>query len=771
MDITQQNRNINQYRKDSIIFEERNQANQIALLVKGRVVMESAGVRDVLLPGSFLGIQDVFAKNHLCTYRALEDTILYTMKIENEAQLYEKITSNPDYCGLAVASMCKQLSTLSGNNEDLYNSALNAYNGIVQYGMLFEKYANSIKIDKNTILKTKAIKEPEKLDVGEELEYYNEISTFTLESIRGYFSQGKIIVCKHIREMAKLYHGLTAINQQLNLYLTSALEILAGNTQDAVFYHYTELAKTFHVRGKEIAPLLQAIEHIIESAKEYKDVIEGTSNKSLYMDFNSMEQVYIQILTGAASEVRPTQKDEMSEGQVLQQCTGALDIILSYAELDLETMSNFKNNMKAFLNLKNRLSIDDSVRTLRHKITADFYHIYEKVFIKAYEDPNQPLAVQFFLKYGFMEETLLEPEQILKLYQISTYTQEGRFKVYSMYDWLLMIYNMEREPSKNEFDLDYPAYLKEELIARRITREEYNEQIDDRNLRLHFEIVNFFQNTNRIANTKITTFLPVLHKDLFYGAIERFWVGAHKIEAALQRVMDVDYSLFYREVGYTNREKKIDKEYIMMEVLPEFILAPTVGSGGVMWQTHSGYEKDTPARIVLPMFMDGNLQDVMLKLCGKFRWEMCRAVQGAVWNSIKYRSLTSEYSDYLQFYRKNRELSDEKKEKIKLQLQKCNNRSADVFVIDYEAWIKGESQGAVRLNKVVRRILAFYCPFEKSIRNRIMVQPLFTEPFQAFELERQKKVREISNHYKALQNKQIEITKEMMDSLNFYQDL
>ena len=59
-----------------------------------------------------------------------------------------------------------------------------------------------------------------------------------------------------------------------------------------------------------------------------------------------------------------------------------------------------------------------------------------------------------------------------------------------------------------------------------------------------------------------------------------------------------------------------------------------------------------------------------------------------------YKSLTSEYSDYLQFYRKNRDLSEEKKDKIKLQIQKGRNNSSEIFVIDYEAWINYESKGA-----------------------------------------------------------------------------
>ena len=111
------------------------------------------------------------------------------------------------------------------------------------------------------------------------------------------------------------------------------------------------------------------------------------------------------------------------------------------------------------------------------------------------------------------------------------------------------------------------------------------------------------------------------------------------------------------------------------------------------------------------------------KVCGQFRWELCRTIEGTAWNNITYKSLTSEYSDYLQFYRKNRDLSEEKKDKIKLQIQKGRNNSREIFVIDYEAWINYESKGAIKLNKVVREILATYCPFSKSMQEQISKQP------------------------------------------------
>ncbi len=43
--------------------------------------------------------------------------------------------------------------------------------------------------------------------------------------------------------------------------------------------------------------------------------------------------------------------------------------------------------------------------------------------------------------------------------------------VYTMYEWLKSIYIGKNEPSKNEFDLDYPAYLADLRRNGTITKE------------------------------------------------------------------------------------------------------------------------------------------------------------------------------------------------------------------------------------------------------------------------------------------------------------
>ena len=171
---------------------------------------------------------------------------------------------------------------------------------------------------------------------------------------------------------------------------------------------------------------------------------------------------------------------------------------------------------------------------------------------------------------------------------------------------------------------------------------------------------------------------------------------------------------------------------------------PNVGTRGIAWQEIEGRKRTTPARMMVSVFQMEDLTNILVRLTGDFRWEMCKRVQGARWNDISEASLTSEYFDYIQFYRKNRELSADAKDKIKLSMQKAKNSYKEMFIRDYEAWVLYEGVGSPRLNKVARNILFTYCPFKKEVREKIGANPLYKQPMEKYNIMNSKNQRRIS---------------------------
>ena len=155
------------------------------------------------------------------------------------------------------------------------------------------------------------------------------------------------------------------------------------------------------------------------------------------------------------------------------------------------------------------------------------------------------------------------------------------------------------------------------------------------------------------------------------------------------------------------------------------------------------------------------------RLTGEFRWEMCKRVQGARWNDMSERSLTSEYFDYIQFYKKNNELTPDAKDKIKSAMQKAKNSYKEMFVRDYITWIVYEGNSSPRLNKVARNILFTYCPFSKEIRTKLRANPLYKDILDRYDILNAQKLHHMSNLYQKIQNGGFPIPEEIAAQKKF----
>ena len=408
---------------------------------------------------------------------------------------------------------------------------------------------------------------------------------------------------------------------------------------------------------------------------------------------------------------------------------------------------------------------------LRKKLNVLFYEIYEKCFFAAMEKGGDiPVVLEMYLNFGYMDPGALGEDNTNSLYEISAHMdlcQSGH--IFTIYEWLKAIYRGEKEPSKNEFDMDFPTYLNDMYRTGELKKEEVEERKGDVTAKVKFEISNMFKVVNRLTNGNITMFCPVLSGKDMINLPEKMLVTASKIDEALDEIRKVDYSVFYRELTNHGLQYEMRNEVLMHEILPDVILMPNVGSRAMMWQETASIRNDTPARFMLPIFTSADVNEMMLEITGRYRWEICRKIQGVHWNDLRDPSLTSEYSDYLQFYRKNRELSAETREQIKGALVRAKNNYREVFVKDYQNWIKYEAKGGFRLNKYVRRIAFTYCPFSKGIREELKSNPMFGESIAKHEGAMRQKHKRLEALYEKYKQSGGEVTPEMKENLHYYQ--
>jgi Cyclic nucleotide-binding domain. len=766
---------VNQFLKGSNIYTEGEPVSSIAMIIKGRVLMHNDGTKIFMGSGAFLGVNDLYLGRYQSTYTAYDDLILYIFSVNQVDELESVLTTNKDYHGIMVASFYKTIYEL----DQVYQGLIQ--NGVEIYQYLMTNYQNLLEsVKKNGIdfkqserINLLAMPESEIELIRDKIEYYNACKNLPIDAVKMFYSFGNAVTLYQLEDQAAIINQqIEELKELANSFLNMA-GCLVDETDSCLFAMITRLSiYTDNIGGMQLIDILDSIIEQVNKAELFSERFLG---KKLKVNRKTMEEGYHILLTSEMKSAtgedkgQAYSKDEMQKA--LSEIKDAYAKILDYSGIEESKAEEMKKTMNYFNQLKDKTSSDDSARMIRRQLMENHYEIYQLVFMRAYQEENSSRLIEMFLRYGFADERLLTDEQALSLYYLKNEQPEnGLCNVYDIKDWLTMIYEGKKEPSKNEFDLEYPEMLADMKKRGQLSEKDMKIWLLDPEKKLTYEIQNMFRYNNRTTNGQLSSFVPILHKDQWAGDIKRYYLTSAKVNETLSEIIKVDYSAFAREMVYSSKEKNITKEYIIKKIYPDIILMPNVGSNGVMWQEISGKRRDSAGRFMLPIFTEVSLKTNLVRIIGRFRWELCRTIEGSAWNDITLKSLTSEYSDYIQFYRKNKELSEEKKEKIKMQIQRGRNNSREIFVLDYEQWILYESIGANKLNKIVREIMSTYCPFEKELRESIKNQPVYGEAMVRFYRDKMKKIREIEGRYRALQKDKIELTQELLVTLDFYKN-
>ena len=144
-------------------------------------------------------------------------------------------------------------------------------------------------------------------------------------------------------------------------------------------------------------------------------------------------------------------------------------------------------------------------------ITEAYYAVYEIAIFKAVKTKQLTPILELFFQFGVMDLELAGKDNIEGLLDILEQIQSIKDEsVFTMYQWFQAIYQGVREPSKNEFDLDYNEYLLQQRKEHRITKEEEKELKLNQDKKLTYELHNMFRSTNRATLRKNYDILPII---------------------------------------------------------------------------------------------------------------------------------------------------------------------------------------------------------------------------------------------------------------------
>lgn len=772
---------VNRIPKGTLIYAQDKEADSFSIILKGTVLVYNSGIKLLLREGDLIGTSDLCMGYYHMNVYAMEDTALFTIGAKSVEELEAILEEKPKQRGTVLLGMLRYLDEVYKIEQALRKEADLLYGIAKKAEKELGKLKSQMGEKKDKVSALEEIGEVPAADPAEEAEkmYYIETISIPIYIQEEFYSYSAYVCNYHVRELAMLAKDTTEFCMDLSEYCIKLAEILFSEKDENCLYKQTvRLGISAAKTGISTQPFLSLLDMIAEKLKETESAIQAKTGTKATGKQAAMQQVKA-VLSKAehASEGEISVESAVKyaaadKNKMAKDLSHSFEKLLRYADYDTEKAEDFKGMMEAFLMMKDKGDTSDGARKIRRNLTEHFYTVYELIFRKAYKSKSVPKVVDLFLNFGYMDERLLEKEQLLELYHLDTsFPEKKPCPVYTIREWLCRIYEGKEEPSKSEFDLEYGEALREKKKSGEITDAELKKMEIDQEAKLSYEIRNMFRYNNRLVSGQVSSFVPILYRDLFIGHMESALVTAQKINQWISEIIRIDYSAFYREMLYENREKKIERESIMVEVFPNMILLPTYGSNIVMWQEIAGKKRKERGRILLPVFAESDLNDDMIKAVARFRWELCRTVQGMAWNDITEKSLTSEYCDYIQFYKKNRSLSEDKKEKLKVQIQKGKGNTREVFALDYLAWVKGESQGSVRLNKVAREMLATWCPFAREIREKLVQQPIFEEAFFRYNRDKMKKVKELESRYRMIENNRGEIVEELQTTIRYYKEL
>lgn len=730
-----------EFTQGETIYEAGQKIDALYMIMRGTASASYPGGRHILKTGDIIGLCEVNGASAFMNYKAEEKLSVHVYPYQN-GDLSALFETGGDVDKYFRASFFRQFNMILGQYKLLKNEC----NGLYEYFTgLYQEYVSLC--GKYSI------------SPGEPANY-GEFTRPTMEEdvpawINGYYSTLEQMmttwdynvtdhdfVCGFLQRASWDIHSIVYTSKEMLRYRKNICGYLMNESGldllGLMAGLYGRMVRVTGTEGEDAVRLLRNMNDVLRQLEQ-----RGYAEQDFFRARKKEISMQAELL-----EKRYAQKEtaEEQEQNLTAELSGSLEKILAFAGCEAELTDAFRKHIQEYKKTNNKNGTEDDIRLLRQQITKEFNKLYTDAFLKSVKEPVIPTVVKMFFNFGYVDEELAGMENAAYLYRIAdrlpTAPDRG---IYSFYEWLMAIYNGYKEPSRNEFDMDFTGYLQEQKRSGKLTAEEVTKLLHDNTAKVKYELENVFPSVNKVSFGRISTFCPVFAEHHVIKSLDSALVSEEKIEDIITNIRKKDFGAYCRETLYSNPDQGVAREFINVEVLPDVILTPNVGTRGIMWQEIEGKRRTTPARMMMSIFQLEDLALIFIRLTAEFRWEMCKRIQGARWNDVSERSLTSEYFDYIQFYRKNNDLSTEAKERVKTDLIRAKNSFKEMFVMDYTQWILFESNGAPRLNKVARAILFNYCPFAKEVREKLKANPMYKEIVERYEVHTGQKKHRLDN--------------------------
>ena len=703
------------FKENTIIIEAGTPGDTFYIIAEGNVDAIAGGKHIPLKKGDIIGIFDLVEESHICTYVATSPVNAMPYQFVNTKGLLAMLEKQADLRKLLLSSLNRNINALLAAYKESIESTNELYTYLKNMHSQYQELCLALSLNAKTLPFEEELSESQFTDELPfwMLEYYADIRkilTGTQESASTNFVYGYLE-----RAGADIADIVSLLNQNTDMESALAGYLLGEDSLD-----YYDLFTDLYFRARTNNCDLTIIGAMIASLEE-KIRSTGLVDEALIADRTKAFTT-----RSTATTITPG-SSAANDTLIASELENSLSTILEYADSLPTTAAEFRKAVEAYIAVPDRSSTEKEVDLTRKQIVKLFYVIYNDCMQSAVKSSYVPTIIKMFLNFGFVDAKLCGMDNAISLYKLTeSFKGDEEKGIYTTLEWFKCIYEGKKMPSRNEFEQDYTMYVRSLFKEGKITKEGESQMLDDPNERVLYELNNMFPSVNKITFGRILTFCPVLTEENLIREPESILLTADKINDIICKYNEIDYSAFYHEMIYEDTSIGI-KDTIRIDIRPDIILMPNVGTRGVLWQEIEGMNRKTPGRMVMSSLFVDNLDKAVVRMFAEFRWEMCKRDQGARWNDVTIHSLTSDYCDYAQFFQKNRDISFDTKEKIKETLKKCKNSYKEMFIYDYTLYMMFEANGSCRLNKTVRYMIFLHCPLGKAFRERIAGNTIFED--------------------------------------------
>lgn len=699
---------------NDVIFEAGSICDTFYIIADGVVDAVANGHAFQLKKGDIVGIFDLTSETHICTYTAVADATLIPYPFKNAAGLLAMMDKQEDLRKLLMSSLNRNICNIIAAYAEEFGKCQELYHYILEIKAQYQSLCKSLGLN------------PKAMPWGDELQ------SFTLENELPFWMSDFYTNVRKIMTDANpsitsnfVYGYLDRSGQDIGHILAidskmiESCESFANYLMNEDYLDFYDLFCDLYLRAKangddttEIAATIDAIVEKLWNIDSINSELIDSRAKAFW----------------AKANATPKQAVESADESVINaELANSLGAILDYAETPATAASEFKKLLEQFKEIPDKSSTEKDVDYVRKSIAKQFYVIYSDVLNQAIRAEEVPTVIKMFLNFGYVDAELCGHANAVELYKLcETFHGNKEQGIYTAFEWFKAIFDGEKQPSRNEFDQDYAQYVRTIFKEGKINKETETAMNEDTAEKVMYELNNMFPSVNKITFGRIFTFCPILIEENLIRNLDDMLMTPARILETFTKLSSIDYSAFYHEMIFEDMDVNI-KETVRVDIRPDVILMPNVGSKGVLWQEIEGMNRKTPGRMIISAFYLENVEKAFVRMYGEFRWEMCKRDQGARWNDVTSHSLTSDYCDYAQFFAKNRDLSYDTKEKIKETLKKCRNSFKEMFLSDYALYMMYEAAGSCRLNKTSRFIIFRYCPMGAEIREKLKTNTIFED--------------------------------------------